>query len=890
MRFLGSQFRPTARRLALTAILLAGTGLNAFGQAPAAAGETANAETATRNAAAGSQADDPYALREKGIKALADGLLPIAAGYFQRYRDAVGQKEPDFADATIHLIKTLLLQRDIRPARQALDYHAKQSPGVDDPYYRDAVTYWNGAILLAEGEAGKAIEAVQPLLVRQNATAEFRSRAMALVGDAQVRLQRWAEAADAYRRLLQAPGGEADAARVRLQLAQTLIMQRKFAEAAEMLDQLQAAPGTAAHAERQLGRVLLETARGELDQALTLYRAIQPLLPAGPDARWWIPLSQLLEKLVEKQRYQEALPLVAQAELLAPEIADRSRMRLLYADLLIELERREDAIAALTRFRQAYPEDSAIPAASMKLGELLRQQQQPLEAATLFEQVADDAEAGADLRYRAALQRGWCFVDSNRHDDATQAFAKAAKLGAAPDETAQALFYAGDAAYQAGNYTNAAMYYQNVADNFANTAFAENARFRQARARTRAELYANAALIYKQFLEEFPESKLRPEAQVERGVVLRRSGDFAQAVGEFSNFIRDFPDNPLVPRALMEAYAAAKAAEDIGATIGFLTQLINRFPQSELYPHALYQRIHVHLLYGHNSAALADAKLFLDKFIKLPLAADVLLWLGDYYANIRNFAEAEEYYLRAAAAHPDLPQAQTALYEAARCAYDRDQRDRALRLLDQLNESYAAQTLPQVHAQVALLYGDILSEAGKYAEALARFELAHELIPNSALGLAAYGRVGDMYYSLGTAGADDTGAEREALQHAVEIFTALAEDPQVSADAREKARYRLAKAYEKLGQVDAAVRIYLDIVYEFDLDLQNGKTRDWVYLARSGYDAARLLLAEDKLEDAARVYERLARTGIPTADEARARAAEIRETQRRQAGASPLGE
>ena len=114
----------------------------------------------------------------------------------------------------------------------------------------------------------------------------------------------------------------------------------------------------------------------------------------------------------------------------------------------------------------------------------------------------------------------------------------------------------------------------------------------------------------------------------------------------------------------------------------------------------------------------------------------------------------------------------------------------------------------------------------------------------------------------------------------MEIFTGLAANPDASKEMRDSARYRAAKVHEKLGENDQGIDIYVDIVYDYEIDAQSGAVRDWYYFARSGYDAARLLLLAGKDEEAARIYERLARSGIPTAEEARARAEEIRSHRR----------
>jgi len=311
--------------------------------------------------------------------------------------------------------------------------------------------------------------------------------------------------------------------------------------------------------------------------------------------------------------------------------------------------------------------------------------------------------------------------------------------------------------------------------------------------------------------------------------------------------------------------------------ISLLSQLIENYQDSELHPHGLYQRIHVNFAETAYEAALEDAESFLARYSRLPLATHVLMWLGDHYANLGRHELSEQNYLRVTTLHPRSELAPVALYEAAHSAYRRGDLERAALLCRQFKVEYADVT-PRLQAQVALLKGDVLAQQGQYAEALTEFEgAASNSQAGSALVLAAKGRAGDMHYSLGP---EEPAENPDHYQQALAIFDALAGDEGASADLRERAAYRRAKTHEKLGNLEDAIDGYLDIFYEYDELLKQGKIRDWFYPARSAFDAARLLVmtAENPgdYRRAARTYERLAASGVPGAKDAQQRAIELR--------------
>ena len=133
-----------------------------------------------------------------------------------------------------------------------------------------------------------------------------------------------------------------------------------------------------------------------------------------------------------------------------------------------------------------------------------------------------------------------------------------------------------------------------------------------------------------------------------------------------------------------------------------------------------------------------------------------------------------------------------------------------------------------------------------------------------------------MRYSLGTGGLPPD-KSRAMLQEAVETYKTIINAEDSPADILDNAKYRLGKCYQKLDKTDLAIEKYLDVFYQYKLDLmQKNNIRDWYYFARSGYDAAELLLLQDNREQAVRIYDRLAESGIPTSNNAAENARQIR--------------
>lgn len=820
-----------------------------------------------------------YAHREKGLRAMGDHICAAAARFFLEYRKAAKGQEPALTDATILLVRAYLEQNTLTEADQALEYHKKNSPGVADPYFRDGLTYWSAAVLLSHGKWAEATAKATPLM-QKTAVAEFRNRALELVGDAAVLQEKWPQAQTAFEQLLSEFPEADNALRARLGLSRVFLATQQTRRAAEMLERVKERHENAPLLLLSVYRVLLLLQEDKLSEAYGLYRSIGGDRPQTPDPDWWTAASHLSEELLLAKRYEEALEILPQAEALAANPLERMQIHLRTSECLIALEKVELAINSLETFKKTYPDSPDVVPVQVKLAELLRRTKNFMTASEYFGEVAQNGKASPAFRYRSAISRGWCLRDAGQLNQAVDAFSGAEALGQTDDEKAKALFLAGDTAFLIDAFTDASTLYGRAADQYPKSASAEAARFHQARSFANAKLYSSAAETYGRLSKDFPSTQFIEDATLEWGVALRNAGMNDQALKRLSSFATSYPASSHAPRALMEAYQAAMAIgpDHISEALELLSRVIDSYPDAELFPHAIHQRAFVNFSQGSYDDAVRDCTLFLDKFALLPMATDVLIWLGDHFANVGESEESEKYFLKLVTSHPRSPHAPGALYEAAKSAYERNDMTGAALLLQQLRVTYVdretAQDHPEasakVQAQLELLHGDILAKSGSFADALTHFTHARELAGDTPLGISALGRRGDMYYSLGAANPKD-------LDEAIACFLAISGNKAAPADLKELAKYRLGKCYDRQGLTEAAITAYIDVHYQYQMDAERGVVRNSLYFVRSSYDAARLLVLDEQFRQATRIYEVVGKMGLPMSDDARQRAKEIRD-------------
>lgn len=863
--------------------------------------------------------------RRRGMQALEDGIYSAAARFFDSYRQSVGASEPELADATALLVEALYREGRLTEAAEALDYQVKNTPGLKDAYYRDVLKYWRTAIDFERGESEpeQALSATADLLERHKRPDDVRVAALELQGRILAHTRQWEAAEKAYRAIIEEfiadPADLPHVLEAKLGLATVLSRAGRTGEALELLNQMaqESSNPVATRTQAQLRLIGVYIARNELEEALGIYDQVAAQQPKIADAEWYARVSELFNALARADAFDAALNLVPGLLALCPDDARRFQIEVAAANLQTEAGRLQDSKKKLTALRRNVDADAlealaTVLVAEFRLAEALAEADNNETATEVLESIVAEEKASQDMRYKAATLMGAVLTDLQRHGDAVKVFAEAARLAETRERQASALFEAGQAAFRKAesasgedrnnpvNYGLAANFYRNVADKFQETKFAREAWFRLGLARRRAELNREAAEAFSYFITHFTDDPQWETAAFERIRALRgiEDGGNEQAMDAVSAFIRQRPESERAAAALMEGFHAARAAGDYARANGFLAMVIDnadRYAESGLPPHALYERIHLNFLYGKPEAAIRDAKTFLQRFSLLPLAADVRLWVGDHYCNLAKEAAAGEdpgqamqlyepalrFYLDVEANHARSPQASRALYEAARIYQWQGNLDDAEGLLRKLLERDDPIRNNRFGAMVAILMGDVLSEGGKYENALTFYRNASRDAERLDLIIAARGRQADMMISVADLKEPDDPEYESMIEEAIKIYLELADNNEAGPLIRDVSLFKAGKGLTRLGRLDAALEKFLTVVYDFETDVHHNGPRVWDYFARSGFAAGEILLQQERYEQALRCFSRIADSGLPVAAEAQARADAVKQLMRR---------
>ena len=263
-----------------------------------------------------------------------------------------------------------------------------------------------------------------------------------------------------------------------------------------------------------------------------------------------------------------------------------------------------------------------------------------------------------------------------------------------------------------------------------------------------------------------------------------------------------------------------------------------------------------------DEAAISAATRFLSANAGTAAEPEVMMKLGELLYRKGDFAGARVQFESLAKKYPGTALEFPALFLAAQSA-SHLQTPSAMNDAMLLFEEVASSTSPlalRARFEQAVLQNVL----GKPNEAIVILDKIIVSNGSAELKSAALIEKGKTLYGLGS-------ATPQSYRDAINVWRLVVNDPSSSAAWRNQALARIGSAYENLGDSEAAVAAYYDVI-------KDGKLAPsaFFWFNKAGFAAARLLEASKRWDQAIKVYEMIAAAGGPRSEEAASRINKIR--------------
>lgn len=373
---------------------------------------------------------------------------------------------------------------------------------------------------------------------------------------------------------------------------------------------------------------------------------------------------------------------------------------------------------------------------------------------------------------------------------------------------------------------------------------------------------------YDKFSGQLPEeSEIAGDLLIQRGLFEARSGE-PGAFETLEEFVRRFDSHPQradAQIALAELYLNQVPAQAVTAREHLDSARENSLTlgQREWLDHV---GIWVEVAAQQNAQAVERARDFLADWPQSARRPAVFMLLGESHYKMGSFTDAADYLEAMATESPESPLAESALFFAARAAsqsMDPTGQERSVALWERVAEAGGSLALAARHE-----LGLLRLSREDFETALADFDaVIASGHTDPSLAIAAMADKGETLFIQASLSEADAAP---LFRQAADAFAAVGQSEAAPKAWRLQAVVRQGKCLEALGETDAALGIYTDLV---DRGAPAGPVAavpmaeyDWHY--RAGLAAIRLLQAAGNQEAAVAVADAVAQTGGPRAAEA----------------------
>lgn len=811
---------------------------------------------------------------QQGIEALGDQLPDLAV---KRFRDALSQPELTVeARQEIGIRLAEALVRDAKPAEALVVLDQVDLAAAPEH------AFWKGQALAGQGQ----LEAAANLLERAqapgfpHATAACFSRASVLLA-----LGRPLDALASLALITAVPNHPSHAEAL-LRQASIQFDLGKFAEARTLLSQISNPPGSVvvdahyldARLLLQEGRLaeaaaqftdLLETV-DPLNQSLQLrHRAALGLTDATAAAGDRQAAADALLVFIEKN---PASPLLEQAfERLTkwmpanPQANDPILLRIrqwaapegISVDLLLNPGPNEGAVAAFPR-ASAPPRELTVHALFF-LAEVM--DGNPSAAASALRRLLLEFP-DHPLTHTAVVDQANWMIKQSRADEAILLLGA---LEAAKSSTGMAAFVAARAEYLAGRYESAAMMFERASATF-DRQKAHVAALDAAVSRMRS---GDLSALAKP--SDIQDSTLRADIELEQALYLASIGA-PEAPPRVHSFLSEHPEHKRVAEArlALAAIALEGAPPDPALARAQLDHPDMEKMAVSLRGRAVLLRLKVEELARQWAAILPLAEEFLSQNPTSPDAPLVTLKLGEALFRNKDYNAARIKLQTLAAAIPDSPLAEVALFHSARAASlggTPQAQEESLALYDQVIARGGALSeqaqVRKIRALIDLNRGEAAISFGR--ECLAKLPADRDDLRQPVSILLAE--------ALFATGKGPNAAGR--YEEAVAIYTTLLTSNDLPAALAHRLHYLRGLTLEQLDRDGEALDSYYQVLESRELGQQRSP-EEWYQFERAAFKGLTLLEARGRWQAAVAFAEKIAGFQGPRAREAAERAKKIR--------------
>ena len=719
---------------------------------------------------------EPQALYYQAESTLASGDDVAAAALFSSF-EASYPLHPFASQARLALGRYYWASGRLPEAEQTLnDALARPLPPED----RAEANYLLGLVYRAQDRPGPAVEAFMEAASGETPTAPA---ALYAAGTTEVDREEWAGAAMAFERLAsrypESPenrqvglaraeafarlgryeevASEAasrrptlagdDVARADLLTGEALVRLGRPEEAESAFERV---PDSTLYDRRAtFGRARIAYDRGDYELSASLFDAVRQSAPEGTvdplahEATYYVGLSlKRVGQLGEAERRLRDATATSGGAYVGEALLELGL-------LLYERRRYEEAADTFAQIVQNHRDELFVGEAARMQGESFAALGRVEDARQSYELAESLGAATAETRSEIAFQDAYGRFRAANYTEAIPALLTVAQSNPGGPRSGEALFWAGEAAFQLEQYARAEEILTDYLRQYPSHPRADAARYALAYTHFRRRDYGAAAIAFERFLSAYTGSQdavpYRPDALFRLADSYFALGRFADARAVYQRASEAAPQGQGRDYALFQIAQAFASEGRTDSAIATYQQLATTYADSDLLDEALYAQGALLLQAGRDDEAATLFNRAATVRPGSPISARALVGEGDARYNSGDYEGAEQAYRRALERYPESDFAADALEGLG---YALDALGRAEEFEAAVARFETTTTNPLARARVQLRRAEVALEAGDNALAAQRIEALLAINPPAEIEPRALLTLAEAYQNL----------------------------------------------------------------------------------------------------------------------------------------------
>lgn len=798
----------------------------------------------------------------RGKAALSDGLHEVAEDQFRSFLADSADDEESRNLVTILLIRSLHAQGKYDEIAEVLD-STEGNPETG------AFTFWRA---MSEHSQGRNEEALVLLDGYEDSFEkdEYAARVERLRSSCFLALDRIDDAIASFERFDRDFSKSPEASENRLIWGKTLVSHGRPEEAEQILADLATVPVDGDEMVIQ-GILWLGRARRSIGKFSEAGKTLDRLcgsesVTGDMKAEAWLERGEVY---VAMTNVQKAVNSISNAISLArsPDLKGRGAVRLGW--LHLDTGNLKQGIPLLKEFISAFPGDPLGSESQLRIS-FSYLETNGYEAAVNEFQYYLETFADVQGQAQAYEGKGWALMELSRYAEAATAFTKGHGLYKDDLKREQCLLKAGDAYFSNRQYRLSREMYERVLAEFPSGKLRANASLQLGGSMIKSGDTVEAERVLRRTITEYPGTPLAEEAIYKVALLKESLEEWREAVDVYSEMIDSHTNGLLAARALhgrgMVRYRLFRFKE----AVNDFERVVELYPESKSSEQAFYMRGLCYYGLMRDEDAVKTCEAFIKEYPDSSWIPDVLFWMAKYSFNSADYGRAEKEFLQTVEKKSDSPLADDALLWAGISSAKGKEYLRANEHFSRLVKDYPASALiPEARFEQA----NVLCELAHFAAAILIYDEIITKYPESDFVSAAWGRKGDCQFMLG---ADDA----KRYEESIASFRVVANSSGTRLALVMQAEYKVGRCLEKQGKADEALdQYYLKVIIRYFEDREKGiwhGENSKVWFTRAAFKAADIMEERKDWRGVVSILDRVAKAGVPAADEARERIERIK--------------